>query len=674
MAVFEVTDKTILKILVRRGLDSERQQVRLDEGELGYTIDTKRLFVGDGLGGGGNVTGNVYQGTVADAFTVLAVVPGIQFGDLMYDTSESTLFVVNDEESSTLFDIGPRYEENVLEKTTSDIGHVRIAEPCLGKFFAGGEDRRKAFFLDYSIQEPFYKTNKVIEMNTQYWAITSGSGFNTAVGDGSFYFGDIKANSTFSPNILSSRINIDVKRPNDRIHRALTIWGVNGKEISFGASGEIGNAKGRTDFIGLSGIAFHPNTEFVNDSNPAASYSVFFAPNKNVQFTKAGGNVIDPSFSVNGFARFNESAQINGNLVIQGNLSAYGDFSVFETYLTVNSALSVVNFTENQALFVKQYNVNHPVVKTHPSTNNRVFLQDEDGDFLMGWSWYYNNGKASPTPSFLAPQTFAGESNFIVSSNFIVRDGNEANTTAKNSRFTVNIRDYIDLIGSNISVLDNSGGHIFSRNYTSRANSINANGDIANDISNSVIAVNADQSGGGFSGSGIRIRGAQTTSNSLIQLSEQVNTGGAGQAGGYYILGTTKSGGSDVTKFSVRTNGDIHASGNLFLGGNIFASGDIVAYYSSDLNIKENIKPIDNALDKLSKIKGVTFNWNDQYQDIFKIKNDVGVIAQDVEAVLPEATKTRDSGIKAVNYDKLIPLLIESVKELNNKISKLENK
>ena len=69
--VFEISDKTILKILVRRGLDSERQSVRLDEGELGYTIDTKRVFVGDGLGGGGNVVGNLYQGNFPDVDVVI---------------------------------------------------------------------------------------------------------------------------------------------------------------------------------------------------------------------------------------------------------------------------------------------------------------------------------------------------------------------------------------------------------------------------------------------------------------------------------------------------------------------------------------------------------------------------------------------------------------------------
>ena len=96
--------------------------------------------------------------------------------------------------------------------------------------------------------------------------------------------------------------------------------------------------------------------------------------------------------------------------------------------------------------------------------------------------------------------------------------------------------------------------------------------------------------------------------------------------------------------------------------GLIRSTGDIVAYYASDERLKDNIQVIDGALEKVSKLRGVEFDWNDK-QDVYE-GHDIGVIAQDVEAVAPELVQTRDNGYKAVKYEKLTALLIEAVKEL----------
>jgi hypothetical protein len=111
--------------------------------------------------------------------------------------------------------------------------------------------------------------------------------------------------------------------------------------------------------------------------------------------------------------------------------------------------------------------------------------------------------------------------------------------------------------------------------------------------------------------------------------------------------------------------------------GNISVSGNITAYDGSDKRIKENIKPIENALSKLKKISGNTFKWIESYYDkqdkeLFK-EYDVGVIAQEVQAVLPEAVHERSDGVLAVNYVKLIPLLIEAIKEQQVQIEELKD-
>ncbi len=106
--------------------------------------------------------------------------------------------------------------------------------------------------------------------------------------------------------------------------------------------------------------------------------------------------------------------------------------------------------------------------------------------------------------------------------------------------------------------------------------------------------------------------------------------------------------------------------------GELHVSGDIVAYSTSDLRLKNNVFTIPSPLSTLSRINGVTFEWNDLAPH--KDGTDYGVIAQEVEAVLPEAVIERDTGYKAVDYEKLIPLLIESVKELSERVNELESR
>jgi hypothetical protein len=102
--------------------------------------------------------------------------------------------------------------------------------------------------------------------------------------------------------------------------------------------------------------------------------------------------------------------------------------------------------------------------------------------------------------------------------------------------------------------------------------------------------------------------------------------------------------------------------------GEIRATGDITAFYSSDIRLKENIQPIQNALEKVESISGNTYDWKEGYDEIHSHKgNDVGVIAQEIEKILPQIVTNRDNGYKAVQYEKIVPLLIEAIKELSAK-------
>jgi hypothetical protein len=113
----------------------------------------------------------------------------------------------------------------------------------------------------------------------------------------------------------------------------------------------------------------------------------------------------------------------------------------------------------------------------------------------------------------------------------------------------------------------------------------------------------------------------------------------------------------------------------LAVTGAITATGDITAFFVSDRNLKQNIVNIENSLDKVSKLNGVYYNWTKEALEKHKHlvdEKEVGVIAQDVEAVLPELVATREDGSKAVRYERLCAVLIESVKELKKEIEELK--
>jgi hypothetical protein len=104
--------------------------------------------------------------------------------------------------------------------------------------------------------------------------------------------------------------------------------------------------------------------------------------------------------------------------------------------------------------------------------------------------------------------------------------------------------------------------------------------------------------------------------------------------------------------------------------GGAFFTGDVISFALSDRRYKENIKSIENPLDKVLKISGVEFDWKDN-QNIYKGK-DVGVIAQEIKQVLPEVIEEGRLGLK-VKYEKITPLLIEAIKEQQSEIKELKS-
>jgi len=127
----------------------------------------------------------------------------------------------------------------------------------------------------------------------------------------------------------------------------------------------------------------------------------------------------------------------------------------------------------------------------------------------------------------------------------------------------------------------------------------------------------------------------------------------------------------DKLALQVKANGVTTIGGSTTISGSLNVQSDITAYHSSDENLKDNIELISEPIEKLNQIKGVSFDWNDKSEHT---GHDIGVIAQDIEKVLPELVATRDDGFKAVRYEKIVALLIEAVKEQQSQIDELKAK
>jgi len=149
-------------------------------------------------------------------------------------------------------------------------------------------------------------------------------------------------------------------------------------------------------------------------------------------------------------------------------------------------------------------------------------------------------------------------------------------------------------------------------------------------------------------------------------------------SGNLQLDGTLRVDGGSITSTSgsitfgnenLSTTGTL-ASGALSVTGAITATGDVTAFFSSDKRLKDNIIPIENSLDKVMQLGGYEFDWN--YLSPYKGMHDIGVIAQEVLKVAPEAVAKRENEMLAVRYEKLVPLLIEAIKELKEEIEELK--
>jgi len=120
---------------------------------------------------------------------------------------------------------------------------------------------------------------------------------------------------------------------------------------------------------------------------------------------------------------------------------------------------------------------------------------------------------------------------------------------------------------------------------------------------------------------------------------------------------------------SLNSTGEVRGSSICSLG-TIRASNDIIAFNTSDERLKDNLTCIADSNNIINNLTGYCFDWNDKSE---REGSGIGVLAQDVQKVLPNAVCERDNGYLAVDYIQLIPVMIEELKRLNEIVSKLES-
>jgi hypothetical protein len=349
-------------------------------------------------------------------------------------------------------------------------------------------------------------------------------------------------------------------------------------------------------------------------------------------------------------------------------------------------------------------NTNHIDMVGYNSTA-KGHLGQFSNNLYLSTNYFYEGGQYNDTSALgqaaIALVAGATSTSFI---DFNLSDAG-ANNPSNKVRINANGNVLIGTTTDNGARLRVDGGPVYFDNGASNTSIVNSNdyslqvtqslATNASTFSESLFLLNSNQNDNNFVAIGMSTNGTDGQHHrvSLRALRD-------GNVGGQFQMALREAGTSNnVVRLTVKSNGNVLigtttdsgykldvvgdtriTSGSLGVGvapnatdGRIDASNDIVAYQTSDQRLKENVTPIENALDKVKALTGVEFDWIEEHKHIHGYEgHDTGIIAQQVQAVMPTAVRTNDSGYLSVRYEKMIALLIEGMKEQQKEIDELK--
>jgi hypothetical protein len=338
---------------------------------------------------------------------------------------------------------------------------------------------------------------------------------------------------------------------------------------------------------------------------------------------------------------------------------------------TVVGAIEMAGCTVETFSDGAQYTIRiiRPNTGTGPSTE--LVYNDQGAGYSPGWRVALNNNNYNSYAPSLTGTGASGSWGISVTGSSASCTGNAATATALMTSGVSNTFAYSNSSNSPtyLWATDSNGS-----SYLAARGSISVNYASTSGTATNVSGGTVSTTGITISASSPNIQGIGSGSYDFLLLNRNAasvfgvygNTINSFASGAFQVLSTAAS--TSVSTGALVVTGGAGINGAIYSGGIVYAS-DFSA--SSDARYKKEITKITNALDKLDKINGVTYKWNSQapHSDT---KEQVGVLAQEVIEVLPQAVETNEDGYMSVSYGKIVPLLIEAIKELKAEIEILK--